>query len=70
MPFGVTLPVAMVFADVQVVVREIVAHGTTAVRVDGPYGDPTELEPSSMIPILLVAGGVGVRPSLLRCMQG
>ena len=44
----------------QAVVREIVAHGSTAVKVDGPYGEPTKLEPDLSIPVLLVAGGVGV----------
>ena len=41
--------------------REIVAHGSTAVKVDGPYGEPTESVSTSNTPLLLVAGGIGVR---------
>ena len=47
---------------VQAVVREIVAHGSTAVKVDGPYGEPTEVDAKADTPVLLVAGGVGVGP--------
>ena len=46
----------------QAVVREIVAHGSTAVKVDGPYGEPTEIEAKPGTPVLLIAGGVGVSP--------
>ena len=51
---------------VQAVVREIVAHGSTAVKVDGPYGEPTEVEAKADTPVLLVAGGVGVSPHQLH----
>ena len=44
----------------QAVVREIVRHGATHVKVDGPYGGleaPTRAAPPY---VLLVAGGIGV----------
>ena len=42
--------------------RDIVAHGSTAVKVDGPYGEPKEMLAESDTPMLLVAGGIGVSP--------
>ena len=46
----------------QGLVREIVRHGATAVRVDGPYGGPRPIATGSDPPyMLLIAGGIGVR---------
>lgn len=52
-------------SGLQAVVREIVRHGATAVKVDGPYGGLQAPVGTAPPYVLLIAGGIGVSPGCM-----